>query len=190
MVGWWLAPSRGLAIPDGLSLGWVDGSVGAEADTDGFLPSATCCLSSSLPRTRKPVTPHGDDHGGRGDDRHERRLLLLPAVGTAGHARAGDRVLLGHGRLLVRVRLAVTRLLAVSLLWVAGLRGRLLPVAGLRGLLRIAGLCRRLLRVPGLGRRLLIRVRLLVPRLLVGVLTLVLRVLLAPGRLLSWPHGQ
>ncbi|MEU6018550.1 hypothetical protein ABZ826_32375 [Streptomyces sp. NPDC047515] len=36
--------------------------------------------------------------------------------------------------------------------------------------------------------RLLIGIRLLVPRLLIWVL--VLRVLLAPGRLLSWPHGE
>lgn len=36
--------------------------------------------------------------------------------------------------------------------------------------------------------RLLVWVGLLVPRLLIGVR--VVRVLLAPGRLLSWPHGQ
>ena len=45
------------------------------------------------------------------------------------------------------------------------------------------------IRVGLLVAGLLIRIRLLVPRLLVRVV-LVLRVLLAPGRLLSWPHGQ
>ncbi|GAA3501480.1 hypothetical protein GCM10019016_085870 [Streptomyces prasinosporus] len=44
-------------------------------------------------------------------------------------------------------------------------------------------------RVRLLVAGLLVRIRLLVPRLLVRVVRL-LRVLLAPGRLLSWPHGQ
>ena len=57
----------------------------------------------------------------------------------------------------------------------------------------MAGLSRRLLGRLLVGlrllvARLLVRIRLLVPRLLVRVL--VLRVLLAPGRLLSWPHGR
>ncbi|MGO4749897.1 hypothetical protein AB4212_14955 [Streptomyces sp. 2MCAF27] len=70
----------------------------------------------------------------------------------------------------------------------------------LRLLLRLSlrlGLALRLPRLRRLGllirirlvvTRLLIRVGLLIPRLLIGVR--ILRVLLAPGRLLSWPHGQ
>src|SRR5690606_2542386 len=59
----------------------------------------------------------------------------------------------------------------------AARHGRRVP---LRLLLRV--------RVRLLVAGLLVGIRLLVPRLLVRVV--VLRVLLAPGRLLSWPHGQ
>ncbi|MEU7240373.1 hypothetical protein [Streptomyces sparsogenes] len=55
----------------------------------------------------------------------------------------------------------------------------------LLGLLGLLGL---LVGIRLVISRLLVRVGLVVPRLLIGVR--ILRVLLAPGRLLSWPHGQ
>ncbi|GAA2340455.1 hypothetical protein GCM10010246_26830 [Streptomyces cuspidosporus] len=81
------------------------------------------------------------------------------------------------------------------------MRLRLLRISLLRRALRLH--LRRALRLPLLGllgllgllvgirlviSRLLVRVGLVIPRLLIGVR--ILRVLLAPGRLLSWPHGQ
>ncbi|CAM5444120.1 hypothetical protein SANTM175S_10774 [Streptomyces antimycoticus] len=129
------------------------------------------------------------DDRDRRDDGDGRRALLVVArrLRCAGRAGRSAPLLAGRLRRALRravaglLRLAVTRLLAIP---------RLLRLAGLSRLL----LGRLLIGIRLLVSRLLIRVglvvsRLLVPRLLIGVLTLRV-VLLAPGRLLSWPHGE